>query len=456
MTIYVFTGPTLSPEEGRKELEATYLPPVSQGDVYRIGLKRPWAIGIIDGYFDRIPAVWHKEILWAMTQGIHVYGSASMGALRAAELAPFGMEGVGKVFEAYRDGLLEDDDEVAVVHSPAEKGFRPNSEAMVNIRHTLAAAEESGVIGAETRSALETLAKALYYPDRSYPRLLADAAQQGLPAQEVEALRAWLPRGRVDQKRADALAMLRALGQRRSENPEPKRVSYILEHTKFWDRAVQFAGVAEAGSDGRTEMVSSTAVIEELRLDAKAYARARQEVLLHHLVLIEAHRRGYAATAEAEQEAAEDFRREQSLLTQDEFDAWLAANHLTPERFSALMREKALVRLVLQRLREEALPRLLDHLRITSHYRPLLSRGLDKQNALEAAGLHSPALEDAGISEDSLLQWFLERMGPVDEQNVEGQAAVLEFAHQNLRTFMTALVREYCYLDLKRNDSQAR
>ena len=80
MNIYVFTGPTLRPQEGQKELDAIYLPPVSQGDVYRVALKRPFAIGIIDGYFDRIPAVWHKEILWAMAEGIHVFGAASMGA----------------------------------------------------------------------------------------------------------------------------------------------------------------------------------------------------------------------------------------------------------------------------------------------------------------------------------------------------------------------------------------
>ena len=51
-----------------------------------------------------------------------------MGALRAAELHAFGMRGVGRIFEAFRDGELEDDDEVAVVHGPAEPGtFRsPN------------------------------------------------------------------------------------------------------------------------------------------------------------------------------------------------------------------------------------------------------------------------------------------------------------------------------------------
>ena len=83
----------------------TCAPPAAQGDVYRAALSRPVAIGLVDGYFERVPAVWHKEILWALSQGIHVFGSASMGALRAAELAPFGMVGVGAIFEAYRDGI---------------------------------------------------------------------------------------------------------------------------------------------------------------------------------------------------------------------------------------------------------------------------------------------------------------------------------------------------------------
>src|SRR5215470_18896878 len=119
MSVYVFVGPTLPPVEIAAVLDAVCLPPVAQGDVYRLVGARPRAIGIIDGYFDGVPAVWHKEILWALTQGIHVFGSASMGALRAAELHPFGMQGVGSIFEAYRSGELEDDDEVAVLHGPA-------------------------------------------------------------------------------------------------------------------------------------------------------------------------------------------------------------------------------------------------------------------------------------------------------------------------------------------------
>ena len=218
MSVYVFTGPTLSPEEARAEIDAIYLPPVSQGDVYRVSLKSPRAIGIIDGYFECVPAVWHKEILWAMTQGIHVYGSGSMGALRAVELAAFGMEGVGAIFEAYRDGTLEDDDEVAVAHGPAETRYRPLSVAMVNIRFTLSSAVKARVISSATRAKLERIGKDLFYPDRTYPRILEVAAKAEVPEAELRAFREWLPRGEVNQKRTDALAMLRSMRQRLADN----------------------------------------------------------------------------------------------------------------------------------------------------------------------------------------------------------------------------------------------
>jgi hypothetical protein len=165
-----------------------------------------------------------------------------MGALRAAERAPFGMEGIGKIFEAYRDGPLEDDDEVALVHGPPETGFRPLSEALVDIRSTLAAAEAAGVLGPVVRADLEAIARALFYPGRSYPLILRRAAAQGLPATVLDAFRAWLPAGRVQQKRQDALAMLRVMRARLTAGLGPKAVCYLLEHTLVWRRAMGKAG----------------------------------------------------------------------------------------------------------------------------------------------------------------------------------------------------------------------
>src|SRR5262245_34509783 len=121
----VFLGPTLGADAARSILDAEYRPPAAHGDVYRLlgQAEPPRAIGLVDGYFQAVPAVRHKEILYALSRGVHVFGAASMGALRAVELADFGMVGVGEIFAAYRDRLLEDDDEVAVEHAPASAGF---------------------------------------------------------------------------------------------------------------------------------------------------------------------------------------------------------------------------------------------------------------------------------------------------------------------------------------------
>src|SRR5271169_3669655 len=193
MTMFVFVGPTLPAGEIARTGDFVCLPPVAQGDLYRAARRRPSAIGIIDGYFSGAPSVWHKEILWAMSEGVPVFGSASMGALRAAELHVFGMRGVGKIFEAFRDGALEDDDEVAVLHGPAEIGYLAASEPMVNIRETLALAETKGILAPESRRSLERFAKSLYFGERDWPTLLAAAPSKGVAETELAALRDWLP-----------------------------------------------------------------------------------------------------------------------------------------------------------------------------------------------------------------------------------------------------------------------
>ncbi|HXO03987.1 MAG TPA: TfuA domain-containing protein, partial [Stellaceae bacterium] len=148
MRAVIFAGPSLPPSARPAKEVFKWHPPVRQGELYRVALERPAIIGVVDGYFEVTPTVWHKEILFAMAQGIHVFGAASIGALRAAELDGFGMHGVGCIYQDFRDGVLQDDDEVAVLHGPEELGYPPVTEAMVNIRATLAAAMRDGVIAA--------------------------------------------------------------------------------------------------------------------------------------------------------------------------------------------------------------------------------------------------------------------------------------------------------------------
>ncbi len=246
MTIVVFTGPTLSASDARAELDACYLPPVSEGDVYRAALDGPRAIGLIDGYFENVPSVWHKEILYAMSRGIRVYGSASMGALRAAELAQFGMIGVGATFEAYRDGIIEDDDEVAIVHGPGELGYPMLSEAMVNIRRTLSDAHADGVIGPLAREGLEQIAKALPYRERAYHAIISLGRGAGVAEEEISHFSDWLPTGRIDQKREDAILMLQTMREQLKGSGPAAASTFHFEHTTLWEQATRRAVQANA------------------------------------------------------------------------------------------------------------------------------------------------------------------------------------------------------------------
>lgn len=238
----MFLGPTLAAADAAALLAADYLPPARQGDVYRaVRDRRPVAIGIVDGLFQQAPSVWHREILWALTRGVHVFGAASMGALRAAELAAFGMRGVGRVFEAYRDGRwpgfdapFEDDDEVAVVHAPAEAGGRPLTTAMVDIRDTLLAAEEAGVLGRAARDGLAAAMKRRHFSARTLAAL-GDAA--GAPAG------AWIAAHAVARKRLDAAAMLRAMAAFLDRRPAPFQPAFQFTPTPFWQ---DFVAAADA------------------------------------------------------------------------------------------------------------------------------------------------------------------------------------------------------------------
>ena len=233
MRAVIFAGPSLPLAFRPPDPALEWRPPVKQGEVYEASRSGPAIIGIIDGYFEVTPTVWHKEILWAMAQGIHVYGSASIGALRAAELYPFGMNGVGRIFAAYRDGSLTDDDEVAVLHGPEELGYPVLTEAMVNIRATLDKAVAEGALDAGLAARLTEIGKDLFYKERSWDAILQFGTRRRLLRTPLDALAVWLRRGRVNQKRIDALEMIAAIRSHLAAGVNPLSVSYHFQATGY-------------------------------------------------------------------------------------------------------------------------------------------------------------------------------------------------------------------------------
>lgn len=239
MTAVIFAGPSFPPSKRPTIAGLEWRPPLRRGDLYLAALDRPSFIGVVDGYFETVPTVWHKEILWAMAHGVHVYGAASIGALRAAELADFGMIGIGLVYREFRSGGLTDDDEVAVLHGPAELDYVPVTEAMVNVRSTVDCALGSGIVEPNVAAVLVSTAKSLFYKDRTYDLILKLAAERGLSSGKLRRFADWLSRGKIDQKRIDAQEMLSAIVGHMMMDTKPFEAPYQFAHTFAWEEARQ-------------------------------------------------------------------------------------------------------------------------------------------------------------------------------------------------------------------------
>lgn len=212
----IFVGPSLSPPD-RHAAGCTILPPAAQGDIARAVLAGASAVGLIDGVYETVAAVWHKEILFAIERGVRMLGAASMGALRAAECAAFGMEPVGEIANRYLDGTLDDDAAVAVLHAPREMDYLQLSEALVDAEATIAHLHDLQRISAAERRALEGSAAALFFKERTAKSIVSGA--RGVAAGRRPELLAAYQSHRISLKQQDALLLMRRMATIRPKKP---------------------------------------------------------------------------------------------------------------------------------------------------------------------------------------------------------------------------------------------
>jgi len=229
MKTCLFAGPTLYRVPTPPNV-ARY-GPVAMGSVFRAVEAGYSRIGIVDGHFGNIPAVWHKEILYALSEGVEVIGAASMGALRAAELCAFGMVGIGRIFRLFRSGRWTDDDEVAVIHAEEELSFCPVSDAMANIRFTLRRLRRIGQIDADTETDIVDRMKACHFSLRTRDELGRQSANALGEHGAQRLLRAY-EREYVDVKKRDALALLGYLEQ--PSQPSARQRAWVFPDTGPW------------------------------------------------------------------------------------------------------------------------------------------------------------------------------------------------------------------------------
>jgi hypothetical protein len=229
--VLAFIGPSIALEEARAAApDVVFRPPVRFGDVARALDEGFGTIVIVDGVFEQVPAIWHKEIMLALARGVRVIGASSMGALRAAELDSCGMEGVGWVYAQYHAGL-EHDDEVALVHGDADSGYVNLSLPLIQLRYT-AATIGPGDPAWPLFGRIIAALRPMFYRERTLARieglahaLADDPAQARLAIEHLHA-------ARHQVKRLDALAALAA-----AAGAAPARGAAVaLEHTAFLQR----------------------------------------------------------------------------------------------------------------------------------------------------------------------------------------------------------------------------
>lgn len=268
----VYAGPTISPDEVRAVLpDAEVRPPAARGDL----LADVWAPGevalVVDGFFRERRSVGHKEILWLLSEGVDVVGAASMGALRAVELGPCGMRGIGTVHGMYASGEIDGDDEVGVLHGPAAKGYPSRTVALVNLRYGVAQGVAAGTVDPDAGERVVAAVKQLPFTFRTWEDIagVVDRADSGV----LPVLREGIASGGWDVKRRDAVAALHAVAAGPAPGPRPTVPVTGISRTQLLERRTR-----RRSGPGRE--MSDLDVLDAARLFDPGYPAGHEAVLL--------------------------------------------------------------------------------------------------------------------------------------------------------------------------------
>lgn len=391
MKIIVFAGPSLGEAPPSPGNGIVYLPPAGQNHLLSaVHRLRPEVVVLADCLTWPHMSVLHKEIIWALSQGTRVVGTAAGGALRAAELAFCGMQGHGRVYAAVAAGHLEDDAEVFCAWEETPHGCRRLSEPLVNIRATLEHAEVQALLPPAQREALLAAAQGIYYKERTLGALRDRLVAGGSSPAAADAMIACLREHYVDVQRHDLHEALQKI-QEAGFLPEPLCAesmpvavddrSAIFRMLYHHDRIVTRDDTAM-----RLHEIGNFVTTHHPEIEHLTYNAFNRE-----LALILADRLGLAATAAEIEACGRKFKLASGLADDAALAAWLAANDLSPEDFAALMAEEALVRKLQaafvsgQMFQKNTRP-LLDFMRLTQAYGPWRDKAFDRETTLREHG----------------------------------------------------------------------
>lgn len=336
-SVAVFLGPSLARGWARAILEADYYPPARKGDVYRVMTSGVDTIVLIDGVFHNTPSVWQRELLDAVEEGFSVYGASSMGALRAAELRAYGMQGHGVVFEWYRDGVIEGDDEVALLHATEEFEYRALSMPLVNIRYALRQAVASHVLTHEHEDAVLDYVKGLPYPERTLEAVRRSPPLRGAAPETLSRLERYLSGEASDVKLLDAVGVLQHVRAARARQTRPRRNRPARTTAVTRQR---YERLLMTGFHAPQGLFEGAEVLRLASADESFTERMRAALALRRFVLGWADENQISCPESAVAAATDGFISSHGI---EDFAAWLRRNGLTRASFAASLAETVLI-----------------------------------------------------------------------------------------------------------------
>ena len=443
MSVFVFLGPSLPRIEAQACLDAVYLPPVSMGDLYTLVASRARPgdhVAIIDGLFEQVPAVWHKEILYALSRGIHVYGAASMGALRAAELHTFGMRGVGRIFEAFRDLVIENDDEVVVSHADEANGYRSLSTALVSIRFGIEEMVQSAAITPSLGRQLIAAVATLPYSRRTWAAVLKVATELDASANCIAAIRDHA--ARPDAKAQDAAALLRFLCEAVRHNNKPHEPNFTFQSTTFWNSLTQSLALrveTERHASQFDDTFDRNAIASFVRAGGHARDHWLEAALLDRIAVEFAG--SFVPDRKELREAELRIARRNGITQASAMRSWREEQGIADAEWRQILEIDARRYWLRRAMSSQLDVFLIARLKAEGRYRALRASRSIAREEISRCSIAKPSLADFGLTPEILQSWYVERFGPMSPDPT-AHAQALNFA--NLREFIDALLE--CYL----------
>lgn len=205
----VFAGISISHARVRNLLQADIRPPIRRGDLDQLCGVTTTVI-IIDGELDQNAVLLADEIERAITRGLDLRGTSSLGALRAAELRHRRMTGSGWVYRAFCTGWLTGTEEIAVLYN--RQSFCPLTMPLVTVRFWLKKFVRTRVITVSEAEVVMTAVKALRLTERTTQAVLMRLAESPIPEKMRDQMKE-ITGPYYDIKARDARHLLRTLDQ---------------------------------------------------------------------------------------------------------------------------------------------------------------------------------------------------------------------------------------------------